>query len=175
MLAGLTLPLSLLLGIEGFLAISLLAPITFARPAVSLCKATAQSVGKTICLTIAAFLLLMVASCVSDINALRKYSDGASVGREFDRRCASCFKRVPAGHLLSSFKWLTCWYTSLQLWGIGGNSSPAPLYGVGVSAARCHNPQARVHNIRTRTAASQPISGFEAGTKRSHARPFLRL
>lgn len=70
---GFTLPLLCLGAVEGLVAITLLLPLPFSRPAIMICKLTNTGIGRTTVVCIACFLLLLLIAPVYDLVVLHKY------------------------------------------------------------------------------------------------------
>lgn len=67
---GFVLPLIILLTLESTVALLLLAPRPFNRPAIALCKLSKTQVGATVVYTVSAFLLILLASPIYDATRL---------------------------------------------------------------------------------------------------------
>ncbi|BDA43994.1 hypothetical protein COCOBI_05-1780 [Coccomyxa sp. Obi] len=72
---GFTLPLYALLGVELVVATGLMLPLPASRPAVAIVKATRSDVGRTVVGTIAAFLLVLLASPLYDVYSLHSQKE----------------------------------------------------------------------------------------------------
>lgn len=77
---GFTLPLLLLGGIEGLVAISLLLPLPLCRPGILVCKVTATGVGRTAMTSVAVFLSVLLISPIYDMFILSKYKASPTEG-----------------------------------------------------------------------------------------------
>ena len=64
---GFTLPLLVFGGLEGAIAILLLLPLPFSRPAILICKLTKTHAGKTVIITISVVLLALLLAPVYDL------------------------------------------------------------------------------------------------------------
>ena len=66
-LPGFTLPLLVFGGIEGVIAISLLLPLPFSRPAIFVCKLTKTHAGRTVVITISVVLMALLLAPLYDL------------------------------------------------------------------------------------------------------------
>lgn len=64
---GFTLPLLVFGAIEGVIAILLLLPLPFCRPAILICKLTKTHAGKTVVITISVVLLALLLAPLYDL------------------------------------------------------------------------------------------------------------
>ncbi|KAA6417824.1 MAG: hypothetical protein FRX49_12181, partial [Trebouxia sp. A1-2] len=64
---GFTLPLLVFGGLEGFIAILLLLPLPFCRPAIFICKLTKTHAGRTVVITISIVLLALLLAPLYDL------------------------------------------------------------------------------------------------------------
>lgn len=103
--AGFTLPLLVFGGLEGLIAILLLLPLPFCRPAILICKLTKTHAGRTVVITISVVLLALLLAPLYDLVHMHDRPEdtaGASPERRYLDRGRLHAAQANARYMLSS-------------------------------------------------------------------------
>ena len=91
---GFTLPLLGIGALEAVVAANLMCPLPLCRPGILVCKLSNSQIGRTICLTVTAVLVLLLIAPVYDLFTLHKYRVRATLCPP--SLCSSCTHLVTA-------------------------------------------------------------------------------
>ena len=103
---GFTLPLLVFGGLEGVIAILLLLPLPFCRPAILICKLTRTHAGRTVVITISIVLIALLLAPLYDLIHLHDRPEdtaGASSERRYGRFICLCPQAEVLGYDVSQF------------------------------------------------------------------------